>query len=89
METSAWDLSLGKLLLGELSLENCRVLAFVLGSFVWELSLWKCHSGTFALELALKNFGLETVAWVSFGGTSLGNFSLGNSALDLWLWVFA
>ena len=63
--------------------------------FLWELSLWNFCFGTFALELALRSFRLETSVWeLLFGetfawelwlrkirlGTSLGNFGVG--------WIF-
>ena len=62
--------------------------------FVWVSSLGNFRFGTFALELALKTFRLETLAWkLSFWGTfawelSRGNFSLGSLALDLLPGIF-
>ena len=61
MGTFAWDLSLRNVRLGSSALklsigDSCS------GSFAWELSL--------DLELALGNFGLETLAWAFlFWGT--------------------
>ena len=65
-----------------------------MGSSVWELSLGDVRFRTFVLELALKNFGLKTVAWeLSFRGNftwelSLREIRLGTIGWELWLGIF-
>ena len=73
-------------------------------AFVWNPSFGNFRFGSFALELALRKFGLETLACLGtfFLGTplgdlasekcvwelSLGNFGFGSLAWNLWLGIF-
>ena len=73
-------------------------------TFVWGSSLWSVACGTFTLELALRRFRVEALAWELLflrtfawelglrnirSGTFAWAFGFGSLAWELWLRSFA